>query len=383
MNFDLVQSTILMTVAGSRAYGIHTNTSDIDIKGVAVPPKPYFLGYLQRFEQADKAEQLAVYTSHMFEKEQEIIQKTKLEGAIYDLRKFMALAADANPNILDTLFCREEEVRIQTPLGKLLRESRKLFLSTKAKHTFSGYAAAQLKRIRGHRAWLLNPPKAPPTRAEYSLPEHTLIPQDQLAAAEAAIRAKMDGWMIDFGALDDAGVISIQAQLAGYLSELEVTLGKDAEWLAAARHVGLDDNLIHLMQREREYRARQNEWARFKTWERNRNPERAALEAKFGYDCKHGVHLVRLLRMGSEILKTGKVHVWRGSEDGGPGDVEELQAIRNGAWSYEKLMEWVDVEDKALQEFYQQKKHVIPAQPDRLALDRLCVQMVETYLGTQ
>lgn len=49
MNFDLKPHTILLTLAGSRAYGTNTFTSDVDLKGVCVPPKEFYLG-TKRFE---------------------------------------------------------------------------------------------------------------------------------------------------------------------------------------------------------------------------------------------------------------------------------------------------------------------------------------------
>jgi len=283
MNFDLRDHTILLTIAGSRAYGIHTDASDVDVKGVAIPPAPYFHGYAQRFAQADKPGHVQAFLGDLSDEERAVCARTKLEGSVYDLVKFIKLAADANPNILEVLFCREAEVRIANPLGRLLRERRALFLSAKAKHTYAGYAASQLRRIKGHRRWLLDPPVAPPTRAAYGLPEQTLIPADQLAAARAAVQKRMDQWEIDFGVMAPAEVIHLQDHIRGYLAEIMATT--DARWRSAARTIGLDENLIAVMQREREYQAAQREWKQFQTWKKHRNPARAALEAKHGFDC--------------------------------------------------------------------------------------------------
>lgn len=383
MEFDLVASTILLVVAGSRAYGIHRPDSDVDIKGVAVPPARYLHGFLHRFEQADAPSHMASFTERLNAEERASVTATKLEGTVYEIRKFLTLATDNNPNILDVLFCRDQEVRLSTKLGEKLRESRSLFLSAKARHTFSGYATAQLKRIRGHRQWLLSPPTHKPTRAEFGLPEHTLLPADQLAAAQAAVRKQMDRWELDLSALPDAEIIHVQEQIASALTEMRIALGygstDDARFTAAARTVGLDDNLVLAMQREREYEAAARHFKQYEEWKKNRNPARAEIEAKYGYDAKHGAHLVRLLRMGKEILLTGQVHVWRGA-DGGAGDAEELLAIRNGAWEYDKLVAWAEEQDKELETIYRERRYVVPKAPDRDAIDKLCIEIVEEVL---
>jgi uncharacterized protein len=352
---------------------VHTPTSDVDVKGVCVPPSQYVLG-IDTFEQADKPEHFTRFLDLLTNEERAVIKETKLEGSIYECRKFVRLAADANPNILDVLFCRDEDVLLSTKEGRTLRENRDAFLSAKAKHTFSGYAIAQLKRIKTHRRWLLSPPSHKPTRAEHNLPESTLIPADQLAAAEALVQKKLDSWEIDLSTVpDESDRIAIMNQFRETLTE--IAAGDDEKWRAAVRMVGIDDNLMLIMDRERKYKAAKTEWDNYQSWKKSRNPSRAALEEKYGYDCKHGAHLVRLMRMCREIIEKGEVNVWRGNID-----ADEIRAIRNGAWSYDKLMEYADAEDQALSALYDAKRYVVPHTPNRARINALCVELMSSAL---
>ena len=102
----------------------------------------------------------------------------KFGGARWELRKYISLAADANPNILEVVFADDSDILKITEAGRQLRANRHLFLSKKARHTFSGYAMSQLKRIESHRRWLLNPPTAPPQRSDFFL-LYTIMKQFQ------------------------------------------------------------------------------------------------------------------------------------------------------------------------------------------------------------
>lgn len=383
MNFDLFKHTILLTRAGSRAYGMHTPNSDLDVKGVAIPPVEYTLG-LDRFEQADKAShfQDERFLGLLTDDEKTIVQGSKLEGSIYDLKKFLNLALDNNPNMLDALFCDDKDVLLATDEGKLLRANRDGFLSAKCKFTFSGYAISQAKRINLHRRWLLRPPDHKPTRGEFDLPEHTLIPADQLAAAEAMVRKKLDEWQFDFSLIeDDASRMELTDQITATVSEVIAGIQteaneQDVKWRAAVRAVGLDDNLLLVMEKERKYKASKVEWDNYQRWKKTRNPDRAALEEKYGFDSKHGAHLVRLLKMGYEILTTGKVNVSRVGID-----ADELKDIRNGEWSYDQLIAFTTEAEKKLDEVYAKKAYVVPHVPDRNKVNKLCVELVKSRIG--
>ncbi|MEZ4320709.1 MAG: nucleotidyltransferase domain-containing protein [Myxococcota bacterium] len=371
--FPLFPHTHLLVVAGSRAHGLSGPDSDVDLRGFAVPPLHVYLSMCPGFEQADAPADMDVFRPLLRPAERVVVERTKLEGAVYGLQKLARLAADCNPHVLEVLFCRDAEVRCQTDVGRDLREGAHRFLSRRARHSFGGYATAQLKRIRNHRQWLLHPPSAAPTRAGFGLPETTLVPRDQLAAATAAIQKRVDSWELDFTGVPKSTVVDVQNRVAAVLAEQ--SLGADDRWASAARWVGLDDNFVDLMARERQYKRAMQEWQQHNAWKRNRNPERAALEERFGYDTKHGAHLVRLLTMAVEIVETGEVHVWRGDRD-----ADELRAVRAGAWSYDTLEAFAESADARLDAALQSSP--LPERPDLDALDAWVVELTRRTFAT-
>ena len=368
MNFDLVAHTILLTKAGSRAYGMHTASSDLDVKGVAIPPKQYYLGCMHAFEQADGKENIALFKHLLPENE----VKNGLEGTVYELKKSLALLADGNPNQNDVLFCRDEDVIVCTKLGKLLRENRRIFISTRSRWSYAGYSRSQLKRIQLHRKYFTNPLGHEPDRAEFDLPDP--IPKHKYDAAMDAIQKKLDSWEMDLSAVPSADRIDIQGQFASKLAEIQLTA--DQKWVCAGRAIGYNDDLLSRLEAERRFQRAQVEWKQYLNWKKNRNPERAALEEKFGVDLKHATHLIRLMKMCKEILETGQINVWRGGID-----VEELQAIRAGALTYEQIVEYADKIEDECDALYKAGKCAVPKKPDVAAIDRLCVSMLETALS--
>lgn len=325
--------TVFLAKSGSHAYGTNLPTSDLDFKGVAIPPREYFLGFLHRFEQTETHE--------------------PIDAVIYDIRKFFALAADCNPNIIEMLFIDQVDVAVQHPIWNAVRDQRDLFLSKKAQHTFSGYAMGQLKRIKTHRRWLLDPPKKHPERGDYGLSDQK-IEREQLAAFESRVRKLEDvlggeGWTKDRVAERDEELVT-----------------------RVVNEIDIERSLIPIILAERLYGAAMRNWVAYQKWKDERNATRAALEADHGYDTKHGMHLVRLMRMAIEILTTGQVLVKRP-------DAAELLSIRRGAWPYDRLMLWAEEVERKIQGDAAISK--LPHSPDKNAIDRLLVGIVDDYLA--
>ena len=361
----LKANTIFLTVHGSQAYGLNHALSDLDVKGVCIPPGRIRDHLFQGFEQAENAPEI-----HLWDIVQSRVNPAnpKVESNVYSLRKFFKLAADVNPNIIEVLFTDESDHLWEMPDSfGYLRGIRNEFLSSKAKFTFTGYAIAQLNKINRHRKWLMNPVVDKPTRESFGLPPERPHAVETIARE---VRKKIEEWNFHQYSLDELE----RSELKERVWELVCLLsdGKtvdwdnwpDEYWKAAITklqtEVNLSDELTAVITREHEYQKAVNAHTSYLRWQNGRNPERKALEEKYQYDVKHAMHLVRLLRMGVEILETGQVIVKRP-------DAAELIEIRNGGWNYDALVEYADTMGKRIDQAYKTTK--LPRAVDQVKLN--------------
>ncbi len=256
--------------------------------------------------------------------------------------------------MIEQLFVDPSDWLIATRAWETIHDQRRRFVTKKAMHTFSGYAMSQLKRIKTHRAWLLNPPEKHPERKDFKLPDAPTLEREQFGVIEARLKKTED-------TLGGEGFTKDKIE--------EV----DPEMVAkVVTDLNLSPNLIEVIVNERRYNAAMKNWAQYQQWKTNRNPARAELEAKFGYDTKHAMHLVRLLRMATEILDRGEVIVRRH-------DAKELLGIRAGAWTFDQLMDWAADTEAKLDDVC--SRSTLPHAADYNRLSGLCASVVETHLG--
>lgn len=122
--FELEQFVIYRCIVGSRAYGLESDESDTDLRGVYLAPAELqwsLFGAPEQFE--DNATQ----------------------SCYWELQKFLTMALKANPNILECLY--SPLVEKVTPLGEELLALRAAFLSQMIFQTFNGYAVSQFKKM--------------------------------------------------------------------------------------------------------------------------------------------------------------------------------------------------------------------------------------------
>jgi uncharacterized protein len=120
----VLEHTIYAAVVGSRAFGLDTDASDTDTRGVYVAPTDFFWS-------------LAKPPTH--------VDGPEPEWFSWEVERFCELALKANPNLLEVL--HSPLVVRQTPLGEELIELREAFLSQLAYQTYSGYVLSQFKKL--------------------------------------------------------------------------------------------------------------------------------------------------------------------------------------------------------------------------------------------
>jgi len=138
-------------IMGSNAYGVASDSSDLDLYGFATPPVemtfPHLAGEISGFgQQIQRFEQ---WQEHHVEGWKQVDGKSQtLDFSIYSIVKYFQLVMENNPNMVDANFCPDRCVTHITPLGQHVRDNRKLFLHKGSKFKFLGYAYSQLKKIR-------------------------------------------------------------------------------------------------------------------------------------------------------------------------------------------------------------------------------------------
>ncbi|WP_320776585.1 DNA polymerase beta superfamily protein [Streptomyces sp. CRN 30] len=116
--------TVYACVTGSRAFGLATDGSDTDRRGVFLAPTELFW---------------------RFEKPPTHVEGPGEERFSWELERFCALALRANPNVLECLYSPLVEHADAT--GRELLALRGAFLSRRVHETFTRYAAGQRRKL--------------------------------------------------------------------------------------------------------------------------------------------------------------------------------------------------------------------------------------------
>lgn len=243
-----------------------------------------------------------------------VFQYEELDVVIYSLDKAFRLLLKSNPNIVGLLWLREDEYIHRHPLFDTLRGERAIFSSLEAAEAFAGYAYSQLKRMEAFDVERMAEYESLTAEIRAAGPTNEVLEADSQKLMHISRH-----WQIPLETLKRFRKIHRQ-HFSGYMGE-----------------------------------------------------KRKAMVRKYQYDVKNAAHLIRLLRMGSEFLQSGKLQVYRTA------DAQELKAIKQGAWTLEQ----VKLEAETLFQGIEaaRESSPLPPAPDHAAANALLMRMHRQILG--
>jgi predicted nucleotidyltransferase/uncharacterized protein YlaN (UPF0358 family) len=367
---EIEKNLIFLFIRGSHAYGLNTETSDEDFGGVCLPTKNVIYG-IEKFEQDD--------TDWFDEK------GTKLDKVIYNLTKAVTLMTDCNPNMLDFLYAPERVIKFTTPQWQKFVDIKDEFLCIKVRWSFQGYALSQLRRLESHRGYLLNPPKKEPMRTDYGLSERSIFPETQCEviarlSTDYVKEEERDNFYSEMTQMfDKEGALVFKKYIPKefYMVAIDDFKKRQKEFLHMMSSIStrfLKDELIDVAQNELRYLSARYNWKRYKDWQKSRNIKRSEMEKKAGFDCKHAVHLYRLLKMCKEIMQGKSVLVDRTNID-----KDYLMEIRNGNVPFEKVLSDAEQLNKEIDVLYKNCK--LPESPNFEKINKIKVEILDEQMS--
>ena len=298
----LPEGLISLGWRGSVAHGMYVpkndpdSIDDKDIMGVYIGPLEHYLGFGRK----------EVY--EQWEGEWDCV--------FYELKKFVGMLLNCNPNVLSLLWLKPNGIIYESSLGGRLRENRDIFVTKQAYHSFSGYAHAQFKKM-----------------ISFNQEAQALMEQ---------LEQQITSFGIDPDSSDD---------------------GHSLRRLDGQPFVGATTEMMEVVKRFRGERRRYYSGGYM-------GKKRRELVRRVGYDAKNASHLIRLLRMGIEFLTEGTLYIERA-------DSAELLDIKRGDWPLEKVKAEAERLFQLAQEAY--VRSALPPEPDRERAERLCVEMISQY----
>ena len=297
----------ILGLGGSIAYGTNIETSDIDLRGCALPSAEDIL------------------CGNGFEQ----VQDSNTDTVIYSLPKFVNLCYNCNPNVIELLGLKPEHYLYVSNIGRELLNNADMFLSKKAIHSFGGYASAQLRRLNNKEV----------RDVEQSMQEKHIL---------ATISNMFYTFKEKYAEFDEDSL-----RLYVDKSERE---DLDTE-------IFMDVTLKHYPLRD--YKSMWNEMQTV-VKEYGKIARRATIATERGKLAKHMMHLVRLYLMAFDILENGKVITYREKDHDFLMSIREGKYL-DGNVVKPEFYEIIDELDNKLQAL--KTSTTLPEVPDKRRID--------------
>jgi len=332
-------------VSGSRAYGLETPTSDTDIKGVFVMSKRDFYGL-------DYIPQINNKTNDV---------------SFYELKRFIELLMQNNPNILELLNTPERSIIYKHPLMDEIKPE--LILSKLCRSTFGKFAFSQIKKAKGTNKKILNQlPKERKSVLSFCFVNHR---QGSMPLNDFL---EKKGWkQEDCGLVNIANMKNIYGlyhnETAGFKGIMQSSESNDVSLSSIPK--GIEQAALLFFNKDG-YSAWCREYREYWDWVGKRNELRYENTKSHGknYDAKNMMHVFRLLQMAIEIGKEKRVNVYRNDRD-------FLLSIKAGDFDYEDLLKMAEEKQQELEEAFEHCN--LPETPDRELLNHLAFAIRDRF----
>ena len=351
-DFDRIDKeglTLYRYYRGSQTYGTATPLSDWDEGGVYLEPINQVLGLGLDF--------------------QDEIADDKHDKVWYSLKKYFTLLLSSNPNILESLFIDNKFVIYEHPIITELKKHRQEFVTKQCFNSFIGYAIAQIKRARGYNKMCVQPiteRKEPLDFCFTPYKQGSACMREWLAARGleqkycglVSLNNMPDcyGVYYDFGAHNKAkyknyedflndekyfafcsGIESLEEWFNNTQTPIGyrgIVKGDGTADDVRCSSIPKNEKPVCIMTYNKDgFTQHCNKYHQYQEWVEKRSQVRYESNLGHNYDSKNVMHCFRLLNMGLEIAKTGKVQIDRTGID-----ADFLLDIRNHKYEYEYLI---------------------------------------------
>lgn len=319
-------------ISGSRAFGLDTETSDTDIRGVYYLPKEDFFG-LNYIPQISNETNDITY---------------------YEIGRFVELLQKNNPNILEILASPEDCILYKDPLMDLLKPED--FLSKLCKDTFAGYAVSQIKKAKGLNKKILNPID----KERKSVLDFCFILDGQGSVS-------LKKWLLENRKVQEkCGLIAIDhtkgmfalfydnSQTLGYKGIIQ---HEEANQVSVSSVPKDEKPHAYLFCNLDAYSTYCKDYREYWKWMEERNEDRYNVNQTHGqnYDSKNMMHTIRLLQSCEKIFTTQTLQIHVENRD-------ELLDIKAGNWPYEAMIQKAETLIESIE--YHHSTSLLPDSPD-------------------
>jgi len=306
--------TIFKCITGSHLYGTNTQNSDKDYLGIFIPDKEYVFGL-----------------NSIYELNESIVDKLEngknssnaIDCKLYEIRNFVKLALQNNPNIVELFFIPENKILEKTGEMNLILQYTNDILYNGVYDRFMGYAVSQKHKM------IIKPNNY----NDLLSCKNWLETLDNKSLSKAIIELKYDNKQ-NFIKFNDTYAV---------IGDLNIQL-----------HVKLSK--IYSMITDRI----------------NKASHRTNMFTTYGYDTKFASHVIRLLEEGIQLLNTGKIEFPLVNG-------ELITDIKLGKYKISEVFELIEQYENKMR--IVRENSILPKKANFNKVNEMLINLLEKYYG--